>query len=73
MIYYERVWLKIFIKLFNYYHLINDIWKIKNLYINKNGHKNSERVLISKLKSQYKVYLTNKICESFMEKLLIIY
>ena len=69
MVYYERVWLKRNIKLFNYYHLLNDILKIKNLYINEDGYKNSESVLISKLKSINKVYLANNICESIHKKI----
>ena len=50
--------------LFNYYHLLDDISKLKNQYIKKNGNKKSETELISKIKSLEKVYLTNNICES---------
>ena len=69
MEYFENVWIKRYKNLFNYYHLINDILKIKNLYINNKGNANSEKTLISKLKNLNKLYTTNNICESIHGKI----
>ncbi len=52
-----------------YYGLIDDTKKLKKLYINKKGNKESENKLISILKSLNKVYLTNNICESLHAKI----
>ena len=56
-------------KLFNYHDLLEEVYKLKNLYKNKNGNKSSETQLISKLKSLDMVYLTNNICESIHAKI----
>ena len=67
--YYENTWIKKFKNIFNYSFLINDILKIKNVYKNNEGKNNSEKELISKLKSLNKVYCANNICESIHSKI----
>ena len=69
IIYFEKVWMKKYKKLFNYHDLLEEVYKLKNLYKNKNGNKSSETQLISKLKSLDMVYLTNNICESIHAKI----
>jgi hypothetical protein len=50
--------------------LIKDIIKTKNLYINKKYNKNSEKTLISKLKSIQNMFFSNNICESMHSKIV---
>ncbi len=69
MNYFIKNWIKKYKKIFNYHHLIEDIMKIKNLYIKKNGKGKCEKDLISKLKSLNNIYLTNNICESIHSKI----
>lgn len=59
MSYFEKYWLKKFYNFFNYSHLIKDIIKLKNLFVNTKGSPSSSSSLISKLKSLDKVYFTN--------------
>ena len=69
LLYYENFWLKKDYNLFNYSEIIKDILKIKNLYINKKGDKNSENILISKINSINKLFFTNNICENIHSKI----
>ena len=69
MLYYENFWLKKDYNLFNYSEIIKDILKIKKLYINKKGDKNSENILISKINSINKLFFTNNICENIHSKI----
>ena len=69
MNYIEKNWISKDPLLYNYSELIKDIIKTKNLYINKNYDKNSEKTLISKLKSIQKVFFSNNICESMHSKI----
>ena len=69
MNYFEKTFIKRYKKLFNYSHLIKDIYKLKNLFIKNKGSGNTEKELISKLKSLELVYFTNNICESIHGKI----
>ena len=55
MDYFKKVWIIKYKEAFNYYGLIDDIKKLEKNYINKKGNTDSEKKLISILKSLNKV------------------
>ena len=69
MTYLEKYWYKKYKGLYEYGQIIKDTIKIKNLYVSKNGRRDAENNLISKLKSLEKIYFTNNICETIHSKI----
>jgi hypothetical protein len=69
MNYYDKYWIKKRQKIFNYGELIKNVLKCKNLYVNKNGNENSEKTLVSLLKSLNKLYFTNNIYKTIHSKI----
>ena len=69
MTYLEKYWYKKYKGLYEYGQIVKDTIKIKNLYVSKNGRRDAENNLISKLKSLEKIYFTNNICETIHSKI----
>ena len=69
MSFFEKNFINKYKDLFNYSDLVKEINQIKNLYISNKGDSNSERKLISSLKSLDLIYFTNNVCESIHAKI----
>ena len=53
--------------------MVNDIIKLKNLYISKKGLENIEKLFLSELKGLDKLYFTNNIYETVLVIFLIFF
>lgn len=67
--YYESTWIKNNKKNFNYSNIITNLIKFKNNYKIKNGNKQSEKLLLDKLKGLNLLFFTNNICETILNKI----